>query len=76
MTMVSKRLGSGDNSGNLTAREGRRRWRLSGWGLETMLDTWRLWSGDDIQDLVDGGWRRRWNLSGWGLETILETAVE
>ena len=35
-------MGTGDDNGNLMAWEGRRRWRLSGWGLETMLETQRF----------------------------------
>ena len=30
---------SGDDTGDLAANEWRRQWRLSGWGLETTMET-------------------------------------
>ena len=49
-------LGIGDHTGDLAAKDWRRRWRLSSWGtgleLETKLRSWWLVIGDDVGDLV------------------------
>ena len=41
-------LGNGDNNGDLTSVESRRRWKLGRWGVEMMLET------------AAGEWRRQW----------------
>ena len=51
----------------------RLRWRLSGWGVETTLETKQLGTGDDVGYLKVGYYRRRWRLAGWGLETTMKT---
>jgi len=51
-TLETKRLGSGDNTGDLLLGEWRRHWRLSVRGLETTVE--QLGSGDDSGHLVGG----------------------
>ena len=62
MTLETKRLVTGDDTGDLAAGEWTRHWKLRGWGVETTLE-----------NLAAKGWRRHWRLSGWRLETTLET---
>ena len=45
-------LGSGDDPGDRKAEDWRRRWWLSGWGVQTTLETLWLGSGDDTGDLL------------------------
>ena len=52
MTLESKRLGSGNDNGDLTAVEWRRRWRLSDQAVKTTLEAQRVGIGDDIGDLA------------------------
>ena len=81
--METKLLGTGDDVGDLAGREWRRRWRFSGWELETRLENWRLWngsdngtyrlgSGDENGVLAAGKWLRHERLSRWGLKATLE----
>ena len=39
MTSETKRRGIGEDIGDFVAGEWRRRWRLCGWGVETILET-------------------------------------
>ena len=39
MTVETKQLGIGDDSGVLAAGKWRRHWKYRGWGLETTLET-------------------------------------
>ena len=50
-------MGSGDDTEDLVGEEWGRHWRLSGWVVETTLETYRLGSGDDTGDLAAGNWR-------------------
>ena len=65
-TLETKRLGSGDDSGDLADGEWRRHWRLGNWGMGTTLET--LWlgsgdgTGDGTGDSAAGDWRRNWIL--------------
>jgi len=52
MTLETKRLGTGDDVGDLAAGDWRRRWIFSDWGLEMTMETQLLWSGGDIGDLA------------------------
>ena len=54
--METYQLGSGDEFADLAVGEWRRVWRLSGWGVETSLETLRLGGGDDSGVFR---WRRR-----------------
>ena len=56
-----------------TAGHYRRRWRLSGRGVETMLKTYSLGSGDDVGEVAVRDWRRCSRLCGRGVERTLET---
>ena len=47
-------LGFGDESGDFAAGNWRRRYRPSGWILETTLTTQRLGSANDTGDLAAG----------------------
>ena len=38
MKLETKRLGTGDDVGDEASGDWRQRWRLSGWGVETMLE--------------------------------------
>ena len=73
MTFETWRLGIGDYNCDLTGMEWTRRWRLSGWELETRLESWRLWNGSDNGNLAPGEWRREWCLSGGKVAMTLET---
>ena len=71
MTLETKRLVTGDDTGDLAAGEWTRHWKLRGWGVETTLENlaakgWR-------RDWRPSGWRRHWRLSGWRVERTLET---
>ena len=56
--MQTKPLGSWDDTADFAATDWRRHWRLSGWGLETKVETLELGIGDDAKDLAAGKWRR------------------
>ena len=58
----------------------RREWRLSGWQVELMVETWRMASGaerlgtgDDNGNTAAGDWRQQWILCSCGLERTMET---
>ena len=50
-------MGSGDDTEDLVGGEWGQHWRLSGWGVETTMETKWLGTGDDVGDLASGDWR-------------------